>query len=414
MNKKIILPTGIGSLMMMSTVQGATFSSPDPRTMAMGGTGVSSGDTGNAALINPALLASNRDEDDFSLLIIAGGGAQDEDELITELQDLQDDDLIEEFELAVDNYQINPTSANATNVQNTGNELVESLVDLGGRPLGVGVDAGIVLGVPMFDFGFSVFGTTRVQGVGVLNIAQADVTAIQDRITAVTSTPPLPITDPTFVSSGEFVGAIVTEVGVALAKEVVISDFDFAVGVAPKLVSVETFHTGSQLEDAEFELDENTADDSSVNLDIGVIKDFGMGLRVGLVGRNLIEEEYETSPNAGFTPLELTIESQWQLGASWTTDLYIITADVDLVETDSAGLFDGEAQFLSFGGEFDLLDLAQIRAGYRTNLSESDQTLLTVGFGVTFFGTQLDIAAYTNSDDMNQEVGGALNLGVSF
>ncbi|HBC57364.1 MAG TPA: hypothetical protein DCZ03_09390 [Gammaproteobacteria bacterium] len=413
MNKKLLLLTGLSPLILTPTVQGATFSSPDPRTMAMGGTGVSSGDTGNAALINPALLASNRDEDDFSLLIIAGGGAQDEDELITELQDLQDDDLIEEFELAVDNYQVNPTTANAAIVQNTGNDLVESLVDLGGKPLGVGVDAGIVLGVPMFDFGFSVFGTTRLEGVGVLTIAQADVTEVQTRIDAATNGQPI-LTDPEFVSTGEFVGAIVTEVGVALAKEVVISGFDFAVGVAPKLVTVETFHTGASLEDAEFELDENTADDSNVNLDIGVVKDFGMGLRVGLVGRNLIEEEYETSPNVGFAPIELTIESQWQLGASWTTDLYILTADLDLVETDSAGLFDGEAQFLSVGGEFDLLDLAQVRAGYRTNLSESDQTLLTVGFGITFFGTQLDIAAYTNSDDINQEVGGALNLGVSF
>jgi len=76
-----------------------------------------------------------------------------------------------------------------------------------------------------------------------------------------------------------------------------------------------------------------------------------------------------------------------------------LAADMDLIENDPAG-FESKSQYLGLGAELDLFDWVQLRAGYRHNLSDSDSSIPTLGFGFSPFGVHADLALAGNSTDL--------------
>jgi len=80
MNKKILL----GAAVSLASLQASAvpFQVLDARTMSMGGTGVASAPLSSAAVYNPALLSTVREDDHFSINLRLGVYAGDEDEIL--------------------------------------------------------------------------------------------------------------------------------------------------------------------------------------------------------------------------------------------------------------------------------------------------------------------------------------------
>lgn len=86
----------------MANQAGAANTWTESRSDAMGGTGVASGSYGSGALINPALLAKAKPDDDVTV-ILPSVGAQitDEDNLQDEIDNIND--KINHYKDVVDN-----------------------------------------------------------------------------------------------------------------------------------------------------------------------------------------------------------------------------------------------------------------------------------------------------------------------
>jgi hypothetical protein len=139
---------------------------------------------------------------------------------------------------------------------------------------------------------------------------------------------------------------------------------------------------------------------------------------VGLVAKNLISKEYETESNPNTatgltTKTTVSLDTQFRAGISHSTEWTVVAVDLDLMENDPVA-FEKPTQYASVGAEFDLFDTLQLRAGYRTNLSMSDASVVSAGIGLSPFGLHLDIAAMANPSDPKKEAGAALELGFYF
>ena len=91
MNHKILL----GAAIALASIQASAipFAPTDARSMAMGGTGVSSSTMASTIQFNPALLANTREDDHFGLKFPQmGGSVSDENDFVSEVEDFEKED----------------------------------------------------------------------------------------------------------------------------------------------------------------------------------------------------------------------------------------------------------------------------------------------------------------------------------
>ncbi len=409
-----------------STAYALPYSSMDPRTLAMGGAGAASGSSANAVFMNPALLAAARDDDVFSLeLPIFGARFNDPDSLVDELDRYQDGGLEKGLNTAVNLFLINRSSANAREVGRAADAVSEQLLKFSNKPLQGELFSGIVVGIPNKKIGASLAVNVWAVGGGIVNVSQAD----QDLIEAIASDANTgdpndllnnqaiadqdllnfdqpggeAVTDK-LSSNLEMRGAVIQELAVALSREVSVYGHRFALGLTPKLVKVKTFDYQLGLDNAEIGVEEGANDQSGVNLDMGIAKNYGNGWRAGFVIKNLIGQEYETVRGN-----KIKIDPQMRVGIAHSTDWATMAIDMDLTENEAAG-FESKTQYISIGAELDAFDTVQLRVGYRHNMSDSETNIPTIGFGFSPFGAHLDVAIAGNGS----EVAGSAQLGFRF
>lgn len=403
-----------GALVLMATGSSAgavPFSSFDPRSYAMGGVGVASGTSANAVFFNPALLAAAAEDEHFSLeLPIVGGRVADPGELGNAINDFNDVEPVGTFQDAVNAYQDTPNAGTAAAVQTAGDTLIEQLQNLSDKTLAAEADVAFVLGIPHRKFGISVFANVDVLGGTVGEVTDADLVAIQQTIDDALNSQP--VTDPTDALTSTVSARIsrITEVGVSIARE-----FDvlggISVGITPKYVGVRTYDirfVGSEIDTAEISLSESQQSDSSVNLDFGLAKDYDNGWKAGFAVRNLLAQKYTTVLGN-----EFKIEPMARMGVSYRNSCLVVAADLDLTENDSGG-FEPKTQYVALGAEVYMFEIAQLRLGYRHNLSDVpagvETGMITAGLGFSPFGIHADLAVASNGD----ELGAALQLGFRF
>lgn len=231
--------------------------------------------------------------------------------------------------------------------------------------------------------------------------------------------------DPDLTSTVQIVAVGIAEVGLTFSRSFNIAGEDISIGITPKLQTIKTYNYVANVEDDDIEEDDvkdTEQNFSDYNLDAGIAYQFGGNKQwqVGLVAKNLMSKEYKTEsnaygPSANQTTSEtkISLDTQFRGGISHTTDWTVVAIDLDLAENDPVA-FEAPTQYASIGGELDLFDTLQLRAGYRTNLSESDASVASVGLGFSPFGAHLDIAAMANPNDPKKEAGAALELGFYF
>ncbi len=430
MNHKIILK-GVAPLLVLFSTQAAAlpFQSIDPRSLAMGGTGTASGSSANAAFMNPALLAAAHEDEDLSVeLPIVAGRFADKDELIDEIDNYQNNNLESNLTAAIEAFKVVPNDANAAAVATEAGALWSQLTKLSNKSVQGEFSGGFVVGIPSKNLGASLSANARAVGGGMLEVTVADDnlvngivadgqtsavalasnSAIQDQLAGTQNVVNK------LTSNLQARGAVITEVSVALAREVKIAGQTLAIGVTPKYQQITTFDYRMGVNAAEIDADQGKADYSDFNLDLGAAKDYGNGWKVGMVVKNLISNEYETAPYvtpglAAVPVSKLKIAPQARLGAAHSTAWTTVSMDVDLNESESFG-FDSKTQYIGLGAELNVFDTLQLRLGYRHNMSDSNTSMPTVGLGFSPFGVHMDIAAAANGD----EIAAAFQLGFRF
>ena len=432
MYKSTLLKALAPTLVLFSTQAAALpFQSIDPRSLSMGGVGVASGSSANAAFMNPALLSIAREDEDFSLEVpIMGFRIQDPDSLIDEVDNYQDNNLesnltssINAFDAALNSGNLAQIESTALDVANASEAMRDQLEQFTNRPIQGELFGGLVIGIPSKKFGASVMLNGYVVGGGLVDYTESDQalaqSIIDDAIATGTGADPTALANNTVVAgqlngtqnvvdnltSGlEGRGAAIVEVGVSLSREVTIAGHDFAVGVTPKYVALETFDYRVDVNTAEFDADKGLNEYTDFNFDLGVAKDFGNDWKVGLVAKNLLANDYTTVRGN-----VIKIEPQLRAGVAMSNEWWSMAVDLDLVENEPVG-FESKSQYLGLGAELDLYDWVQFRAGYRHNLSDSDTSLPTLGFGFSPFGVHMDLALSGNST----EIAASFQLGFRF
>jgi len=387
------------------------FNAVDPRSLAMGGTGVASATGGNASFYNPGLLSAPFNDDHFGLeLPIVKAEYYDPDNFRRAAQDFNDANYVSDLANAIDAYNAAPTPSapDAQAVVNSATRLISGLQSVSDRPMQLDVNAAFVVAKPDRKLGLSLYVNTWVLGGGVGHFTSQDNNLILGIISDAKAGKPQ-IQDPQnfLTSSVEIRLAAISEIGVSVAKDISFFGHDIAMGITPKFVRVQTYDyrfTGAQLDNASISLGEGKRIESNVNMDLGLAKAFGNGWRAGFAVKNLFTQTYKTALGN-----ELTVSPQARVGVVHHNGWSTVAADLDLTENDRAG-FDAKTRYLGVGAEFDAWHDAQLRVGYRYNVADSKTSIFTGGVGISPFGIHLDLAIAGNP----HEIAAALQTGYRF
>lgn len=218
--------------------------------------------------------------------------------------------------------------------------------------------------------------------------------------------------DPELTSSVQVVGIAVLDAGISLSREFNIKGHDIAFGVTPKIQRVTTYDYIGEADKSidDDAIEDSKRDESAFNIDLGAAYTFGGNkqYQAGLVVKNLISKTYKTAAGT-----KVNQDAQLRAGISHSTSWSNIAVDLDLLENKPIA-FEKPTQYLGLGGEMDAFGFAQLRAGYRMNLADTDQSLASIGFGFWLFGPRIDIALNTNLSDPKKESGGVFQLGLEF
>lgn len=413
MDRRALL-AGFTLLWAAQDVGAVSFGTFDPRSMAMGGAGVASATSANASFYNPALLAAARDGDDFSFeLPVIGVRLSDPDDLIGHLDDYQQAHYEAALSNAIDQYNASPTPAARAAVVTAAGKLVTGLSALDHRALQADANVGMVIGIPSRRWGAALFLNSRAVGGAMLDVTQADLDRLNALIGGLQNNDLTGLTD----GSGNVIdpaanlssavltrGALLSEVGVSLAREFSAGGHSLAVGITPKFIKVETFDYRVDVETADLTVDQGRKSYSNANLDLGIAHEYGNHWKTGIVVKDLVAKNYTTA--LGRT---IALKPQVRWGLAYTGSVVVTALDVDLTQNAGTGL-ESASQYIALGAELNAWDLFQLRLGLRHNLSDSDTDSAAFGFGLSPFGVHLDLAVVGSA----KEVGVGLQAGFRF
>ena len=445
-HKTLLLP----SLFISASLWAQPFAPMDTRSMAMGDTGVGSARPGAAGLFNPALLSIG-DETDHVHIIVPnlGIGVFADPDALDAYNDIEDEEYLDEIDdaiVAMENALTDAQLVSAKNdFTNNARGLNNSLGDLSEQPFRINAAAFAAISAPRKNLGLSAFASANATLETSPRVSRCDDELLEDYIRffedinsqadliAAEASPnnqagcdnnPIitlgDINDPTddLTSDVLVAGVTITEVGVALSKEIKLFGRTVAMGVTPKLQTVTSYYAVPSVQDLDNEdydladeLEDSEKDDNDVNLDLGIATTFlDDRITVGLVVKNLISNQYDTSESAAGESLSFDVDTQARLGVAWDAPLGLtVAADLDL--TKNQPFFLGEdTQFLGAGVEWDVANLVRLRGGVRSNLADSDDQMLTAGVGFNIIAVHFDLAAQFSDNN----VGGAFQLGVDF
>ncbi|EFS2651746.1 conjugal transfer protein TraF [Salmonella enterica] len=373
----------------------------EARNSAMGGTGVASSHYGAAALANPALITHYGEKDKFSL-ILPSVGVQ-----VSDLNHLQDgvDGVRDAWERYDDALSAGTVTGSDAQV------LKDQLLKFRNTGATVQAGAGIVATVPNNVVPFAVmvktWGTASVNG----NVSDHDLKYLNDVIAGKIT--PSEADKDALTSKARGRAAVVTDVGVALARTFESSGFKYSVGVTPKWQRVDTFNYNVTVKDydrSDFDGDQYRNTTTGFNADMGFAAELDNNWTLGLAVQNIVPRSIDTREVNGLKET-FKIRPQATAGVSWHNNLFTAAADVDLTPGSS---FNGDThpQFARVGGEFNAWSWAQVRAGYQQSLDHNEGSAFTAGIGISPFDVvHLDLTGLVGTD---RTYGAVAQLGVTF
>ena len=423
---QLVLLCGLVYAFLSVPASAVSFGTFDPRSLAMGGAGVASGTSANAAYYNPALLSMYKTRKEigrnsrFIFPTVTGRVADS----LYDNRDIEDENLEQDLTTAIEDFNENMNSQNAQGVLNAATDLSNRLDEVVEGPVHVDANIGIVLGIGHKHEGGSIIINRRGVGTGAIEDFSSDLALLEDYVEAMqfvesggTTGAPHPelydpdtgrLTDQTgnLTSEGNGGGFDITEIGMAMSKEFEILGRGIAIGITPKIIHVVTYDFSATAATGDTESDELDNEDWDVNLDLGFAHEINSQWRVGLIFKYLRSLSYTTALGT-----ELKLDTQVRAGVAYDSPWGLYAVDLDVIENDPVG-YGSPSQMLSLGGEWKYARWLQLRAGISRNMqgigNNSDPVFST---GLRWdFGGILDLAYAQGAS----EFGAGLQLGYRF
>ena len=416
---------------------GAANTWAEARNDAMGGTGVASANYGSGPLINPALLAKAKPDDDITVILPSvQAQISDKDNLRDEIDDIND--KIDGYKDVVDNLTAAEIIANPLGTvrqfQSAAGDLANELEFLRGKTAQAKAAAGIAVSIPndvlSVAFVTKAYAHARVtssidqQDIDYLrSIENSTAVAAGEALNAVISPNGSEEITKNLNSTASGRAAIVSDYGIAMARQFDVGGVPLSVGVTPKLQKTWVYNYTASIYDyksSDWNSSRYRTDDTGFNVDVGLTADFGENVTVGLTGTNLISRDIDTKDiriRNGRTGDVVSYKDTYQIspvvtaGAAWHNDLLTLSADGDLTETKG---FKSEknSQYVGVGAEVRPLSWLAVRAGYRADVKGDDKNVFTGGVGFAPFNrVHIDLMGLVGED---QTWGAGAQLSVTF
>lgn len=366
--KKTMIAAAIAMVAMESTA--ANLQS----TSGMSGAGYVTADYADGVRLNPSLGAAyNPEEDDFAFSIGGGAILYDQYDLITKFDDLVD--LADEIE-----------SSNTLTISQA-EELKSRLEAVDERDAAISTNFGGTIAIPNQYLSAALVVDVNLDISLMPDISQNDYDIIDNAIGG--------YFDPSSELTSEVVGlgALKTEIGVALAKSFQLSNQNYVLlGIHPKKVEVETIAYVEDIADYDeddFDSDEFTVEDSSTNLDVGVTYVAGK-IRYGLVAKNLQEQTYKTI----YDDIDLEIKRKMVSSIGYMGEKFSVEADLDLNAAPEFSFAD-DSKFLRAGVEYRPWNWLKLRAGLKQDMEDTLPNTYSFGLGL---GRSFSLSYITGDD----------------
>ena len=395
----------------------------DARTMAMGGVAVASANNDNAQFYNSALLAFNDEIEErtrdarFWFPMLSPQFAR----AVIDAENIYSDDLYNALSRSVAEFNGAQDPTTARNVANVSADLRGSLQSIRDRELFVDAYAGVSLSEPgkFVGAGFFLGGRVLVSGTPTITSADLDLlNAYEEGLLFVASNgaegqarPELfdangALIDPqgNYDSSVAAAGLTIIEVGVASSHQIEIFGQKIAAGWTFKAINVRTFEDVQRFDNQRVDLSRSEERDSGINFDIGAVKDFGNGWRVGLAIKDIIPRDYATTAGT-----RIKLRPRPRVGVSYQRGDWQFAADADMVASQPLVGING-VQEVAVGAEWVVKPWLRLRSGYRHDLNGGRRGAISVGIGTLWKRFAADVAFLNGS----QSLGMALQFGVAF
>jgi len=396
----------------------------EARGDAMGGTGVAAAHYGSGVLLNPALLAKAQPEDDVTVILpTVGAQISDKDNLADQIDDISD--RINYYEDVIDNFgpeDLLNLNGSLQQFQNAAGELADQLQTLNGKVATARAGAGVAVSIPndVLSVAFVAKGYAHARlsswvdpdDISYLRgIQNSDIRAGAVALDASINGSER-ITN-NLRSTGFGRAAIVSDYGVAFAKQFDIGDVPVSFGVTPKLQKTWLYNYTVPIylyKSSEWNSTRYRNDDTGFNVDAGLAADFGENWTVAVSGQNLISRDIDTKVVNGYKDT-YEIKPLVTAGVAWNTENVTLTADGDLTETKGFKS-EEDSQYAGVGAEVRPLSWLALRAGYRADIKGNDNDVFTAGVGFAPFNrVHLDLTGLVGE---KETWGAGAQLSVTF
>lgn len=388
--------------LLMANQTGAANTWSEARSDAMGGTGVASASYGSGVLINPALLAKAKPDDDITVIFpTIGAQISDKDNLRDRIDDLSDD--INRYRNALKNIPLRdlfiPGSPGYRQVSSAAGSLADQLESLKGKTANAKGGGGIAISIPNDVLTVAFVAKASARARVSSSIAQSDIDQLR-RVEAVPASI-LGVDPQSFQSKGYGRAAIVSDYGVAVARQFELGGVPVSLGVTPKLQKTWLYNYTTSV--YQFNSDDINSsryrnEDTGFNVDAGLAADLTDSWTVGLSGQNLFSRDIDTRVIDGVRDT-YQISPLVTAGLAWHNDLLTLSADGDLTQTKGFKSEDN-AQYVGVGAEVRPLNWLAVRAGYRADIKGHDSNVFTAGVGFAPFNrVHVDLMGLYGQDE---------------
>jgi len=365
---KIGLSASIALALTATSVSAANYS-VDGRGDAMGGVGVVSADFLTAPFYNPALAALYRRNDNAGM-VLPGLGLSYTDQ----------GDLLGSIDAA------GSASSEA--------EAEAAIAGLNGDQLALDVGGTVAFAIPNSFVSMNLFGKVYSESYVTADMDTTQATSAENLNNSLV----------------KILGIGVTEAGMTFAKYYTLFGQHMSFGVSPKIQRV--YSVASHASFSNFDTSkilDSASGETAFNIDAGAVWFYGPW-RVGFSAMNIMAREIETDQytvTQGTRDVKIgdtyKLDPNYTIGAGLVGDYATFSIDYDLVKREKFVGVDDDEQMLRAGVEVDIMRQMQLRAGYHTNLANSNnEGTMTAGIGLSPLNIiTLDIgASYTNSNSM--------------
>ncbi len=404
----------------------------DPRSMAMGGTGVAASTKFNASSHNPALIAFNRGDKPDKIYISSSVGVRElyNEELNKDILEYQNSTIEDDFINAVIN-------GNLTEGRIHGEKLKKLLKEKEYSSYRSDEMTSFSLLVDTKPVTINAFFRREVREMSV--ILDRDSATIDFAIELLEDGQASPKIAEALISSVDSTYFNFSEFGATVATTNVI-DYNMPIswGFTPKLIQFNSSHISEDLNDYDVNnLTPPRPSDSNLewNLDVGfamLFTDDFLREEFGLDGWWLEGEWVFAFSGMNMFPTDITnftpprfdrkfpgdkasVQALYQVGIAHYREKFMVTMDIELTEDKVFEGFEGNRRFVSFGGEYYWRDDFHLRGGFRLNVSATDrgakeQNSLHAGFMYQPHGLSVEAAAMISE----VEIGGTIGFGLAF